>query len=214
MPAHVRVMFIGHGPSNLPEDRIVNTFHFVGSGDYETTADLAMDNVENFYNGTLGQSQTIAYWLSPWVQRSAELRAYNLDQAKPRVPTIRPFTLATGQSTGVPEEIAVCLSYYGAPPITPRRRGRLYIGPLNGSGFSSSTALLPCRVQPALASDLAAAGAKLAVYGALAQWSVRSSLPAENFVPIVGGYIDNALDTQRRRGPDPTDRLLWTAIVP
>lgn len=212
--ANVRVMFIGHGPSNLPEDRVVNTFHFVGSGDYASTADLALDNVEDFYNGSLGQSQVIAYWLSPWVQRSAELRAYDLTQAKPRVPTIRPFTLATGQSTGLPEEVAVCLSYYGAPPITPRRRGRLYIGPLNGSGASSSTSLLPARPQPALVSDLCVAASRLAIYGSLAQWSIRSSLPTENFVPIVAGYVDNALDTQRRRGPDPTDRTLWSAIVP
>jgi hypothetical protein len=42
-------------------------------------------------------------------------------------------------------------------------------------------------------------------------WCIRSTTPSENFVPIVGGYIDNAFDTQRRRGPADTARLTFGA---
>jgi hypothetical protein len=211
--ANVRVMFVGHGPSNLPEDRVINVFHFVGSGAYAATAELALDNVEDFYLETFTQTLGIASWLSPWIQRSAELRAYDLTAAKPRIPTIRAITLPSiGAADGAPEEVAVCLSYLGAPPITRRRRGRIFVGPLKSSAVVAATSSVPARPHTSLMSDLTIAATRLATFGVTCQWSIRSSLPAENFVPIVSGYVDNALDTQRRRGPVTTARTLWTTV--
>lgn len=33
---------------------------------------------------------------------------------------------------------------------------------------------------------------------------------ASSFIPIVGGWVDNAWDTQRRRGLEPTTRTTWS----
>jgi len=39
-------------------------------------------------------------------------------------------------------------------------------------------------------------------------WSILSRSDGDT-KPVVGGYIDNAWDTQRRRGVEPTSRLGW-----
>jgi hypothetical protein len=40
-------------------------------------------------------------------------------------------------------------------------------------------------------------------------WCIRSVTPTENYVPITNGFIDNAFDTVRRRGPKTTTRQVW-----
>lgn len=214
---NIRVMFVGQGVSGLPEDRAVNVFHFVGGSDYASDAAVAITRVTTFYNGLAsGQSNSIGSYLSPWINRDAELRTYDLTTAKPRVPTITPIVLnAVLNNFGLPEEVALVTTFFGSPPVTRRRRGRLYIGPLNSStsvidhGDSSGPATPGLQI----VLDLRDATKLLATANAV-QWCIRSSLPTENFVPVAAGYVDNAFDTQRRRGPDPTSRETWTNISP
>lgn len=213
----VRVMFVGHGPSNLPADRIVNVFHFVGPNDYETDSNLARIQVEGFYLDP-NTTRPIAQWLSPWVQRDAEFRLYDMEAPKPRVPTVVPFSLGAVPSTeGYVEEVALCITMHGIvpPALTARRRGRIYIGPLNNFGVVGGTSSTASHPQPTLIADLQSAAATLAQFNTgFPQWSIRSMVPAENYVSVFNGYVDNAFDTQRRRGPDPTQRNLWESIIP
>lgn len=207
--AFIRVMFVGHGPSNLPEDRIVNTFHFATAGTYSTDLSTTVGLVESFYNDDAPTS-SIGKYLSPWVQRDAELRAYDMDEDEPRVPFVTPITLDSVLSTsGLPEEVAVCLSYHGVTPpaITGRRRGRIYIGPLNLNCIDMATAALPSRPNSGFMASLGYAAERLSVAGT--GWSIRSTIPGESWTLINDGYVDNAFDTQRRRGPRTTDRMLW-----
>lgn len=214
--ANVRVMFVGQGVSGLPEDRCVNVFHFSGSGTYEADSVGAAAKVNTFYTGVGGsQSTAIGSFLSPWIQRQAELRTYDLSQPKPRVPTIYPFELpAVLSNNGLPEEVALVTTFYGEPPVTRRRRGRLYIGPLNSSTvtITGATSTTPTTPGSGFINDLMEATKSLSVLSN-PQFCVRSSLPSENFVMVRGGYVDNAFDTQRRRGPDPTARSSWTNII-
>lgn len=214
---NIRAMFVGQGSSGLPEDRIVNVFHFVGGGTYSADAATAVTKVAEFYNGLgVGQTNSIAGYLSSWVNRTAEIRTYDLTTAKPRVPTITPLELNPYLSdNGLPEEVALVTTFYGSPPITRRRRGRLYIGPLNSNtsviNFGNQAA--PSAPNPVIIGDLRIATQTLAAIDSV-QWCIRSTLPSENFVPVAGGYVDNAFDTQRRRGPDATTRSVWTNILP
>lgn len=212
---NIRAMFVGQGASGLPEDRIVNVFHFVGGGTYAADAATATTRVIGFYNGLgSGQTNAVGGYLSSWVNRTAEVRTYDLTTAKPRVPTITSFELTPYLSdNGLPEEVALVATFYGAPPVTRRRRGRLYLGPLN-----SNTSVIdfghqanPSKPNTQIILDLNTACSTLATPSGV-NWSIRSSLPSENFVTIVGGYCDNAFDTQRRRGPDATDRTTWNAF--
>ena len=213
--ATIRVMFVGHGPSTLPEDRVINTFHFLSGGAYANDVTSALAKVATFYTG-LGSGQTnhISSYLSPWVQRDAELRAYDLSTAPPRVPTVNSLTLSAALAAGgVVEECALCLSYHGAPPISPRRRGRIYIGPLclNSDTIVAATSTNPSRPAATIVADLVTAAATLATDTGV-NWVIRSKLPSENLVAITAGYVDNAFDTQRRRGPKTTARTQWLGV--
>lgn len=214
---NIRAMFVGQGSSGLPEDRVVNVFHFVGSSTYEADAATATTRVIGFYNSLAsGQTNAIGGYLSSWVNRTAQIRTYDLTTSKPRVPTITTFELTPYLSdNGLPEEVAIVTTFYGSPPVTRRRRGRLYIGPLNSNtsviNFGNQAAA--SAPNPQIILDLRDATKQLATVGPV-QWCIRSSLPSENFVPVAGGYVDNAFDTQRRRGPDATTRQVWTNILP
>jgi hypothetical protein len=211
--AFIRTMFVGHGPSNLPEDRVVNVFHFATSADYTISLPLVETAVVEFYNTVAGSpapAKAVGSYLSPWVQRAVELRSYDLEEVKPRTPTVLPFTLpAVEPGGGLPEEVAVVCTLHGTPPpaVGPRTRGRIYIGPLAMAAMQLGAATAPARPLPAFKDVLKFALERLVNNSP--GWAIRSVTPVQNFVAIDQGYIDDAFDTQRRRGPRTTSRLLF-----
>lgn len=221
MPA-VRVMFVGQGASGLSEDRCVNTFYFdvAGGGVTEATHDAAKLAVQNFYLGLgvapIAQAYAVGAYLSPWISRFAELISYDMADPKPRIPHSTDLLLpAARSSSGLPEEVAVVLSTRGDPPASPRRRGRLFLGPLCTSASAPGSTTDPARPHSDLILDLGKAASRLCAEGAEGiQWCIRSVTPSENYVPIRAGYVDDAFDTQRRRGPDASVRVSWTALIP
>lgn len=211
----VRVMAVFQGASNLPEDRCVNVFHFHDPTNlpYEPAAGVCRDRVRDFYlEIVLGVSAVGAY-LSQWLNRDFEVTSYNmLQNPGEREPTTDIHTLPTITSMGLPEEVAIVGTLLGSPPSTPRRRGRIYIGPLRDGVQEGGDESGPCRPNPAVTLAITSACSALAVTVADTPWCIRSVTPTENYVPIVGGYVDNAFDTQRRRGPDPSDRSQWVPL--
>lgn len=211
--AIMRVMFVGHGPSDLPSDQIVNTWHFSNTETYEDHQAVVIPALTRFYSAVgglmSGMSRCVGEWLSPWVQRDAELRAYDLNTLKPRVPTIYPMTLpAPFSGSGAVEEIALCLSLKAAdPPYTPRRRGRLYFGPFNLGAINAGDVSNMTHPSQFLLDDLCFGAVGLLAIPGL-DWMIRSSKPTENFVRIGSVWCDNAFDTQRRRGPIASARTL------
>jgi hypothetical protein len=200
--AQVKAMWIGQGASNLPEDQYVNTFHFITPNGYETDKVLVTEALLDFYAEVGG-------YIQGYVQRASEIRTYDLTTGTPRVPFTTTCVLpSTVQAGGLPEECAVCLSYHGSPPVTPSRRGRIYIGPLVPGVVDAATTSEPARVGATFNSVLRSAAVALA--GAGVGWSIYS--PATGlFVTILGGWVDNAVDIIRKRGGDPTVRVVWTA---
>ena len=102
--------------------------------------------------------------------------------------------------TAIPEELAVCLSFQGirtAGYAQARRRGRIYVGPFDG------TALTATRPTPALITAMGTAAATLkssvGAIGGTSAWTVWSPTDAAS-VEVNDGWIDNAFDIQRRRG--------------
>jgi hypothetical protein len=211
-------MAVFQGQSGEAEDRIVNTFHFVGPDAYEDMVDPCILRVQDFYNGA-NTNNTLSGYMSRWLNFGAEVRTYDLEIPKnTRVPTIQAFdrSFATND-VGLPEEVAVCLTIRGATPpaISRRRRGRLYFGPLNSTALIGGNATGPSRPHGNLITDLTVAALRMINdSGSGGAWCIHSTVPAENFVPVAGGYVDNAFDTQRRRGPDPTTKLEFSAVLP
>lgn len=129
----------------------------------------------------------------------------------------------------LPAEVAVCLSFHGdltgvaeetpAGPAGPagdihgraRKRGRIYIPGLGATAVDAGSALgAPMHPNCILAIREAAidlaSNADLATFDI--DWVVysKAGLAAAT---VVGGWVDNAFDTQRRRGLTPTTRGVW-----
>lgn len=208
--ASVRAQVTFEAPSGLPEDRMINVLHFnLGASDYAAHV-AAIDAALTQFWGEEFVGLSVGELLSPYVQRAFTIRYYDLTQGEPRTPTVMNHALAAAiTDVGLPEEVAIVASFHGEPPVTARRRGRIYIGPLvnNSAVISMASATDGTNVALGARSTIIAACEVLATSGV--GWCVRSITPSENFVPIVGGWVDDALDTQRRRGPDASLRSVW-----
>lgn len=226
------------GGSGLPEDVFENVVHYsVEEADAPTDLATAMQAFRDFYivDGP-GQSTFLGNYISETVQRTTdacEIRAYFQPDLTGVTPMGSPvgqlaFTMnpaATGSS--LPEEVAAVISYNGdlsgvpvsitnptppPPTVRPqqRRRGRLYLGPLQANAGAEVTSEF--RPSTAFRTDATAAFVTMAqAINALAQgetFGVWSKADAELY-PAVAGYMDNAWDTQRRRGVDATTRTTF-----
>jgi hypothetical protein len=198
----------------------VNTFHFTTNTPTPTELDDIENNLISFYNDTHAPGgAALATELSPnLIRAQSHVKIYNLDDVPPRVPLRdRTFTLtATGAADGFPNEVALCLSYKAAPdggiPLS-RQRGRVYIGPLASANWNDSGGdFVPSAT---VLNKLAGAGKFLASVVSTAVWVVHSQaqiddgLTPEDFT-VDAGFVDNAADTQRRRGRKAQSRTLWS----
>lgn len=208
--ANVRASVVFQGASNLPEDRFVNTFHFTATEAFDTHAASIATALDGFYTATHAPSTVaVGATLSLWVNRSFTINCYNLADPMPRVPITTTHTLpaqaALYNDNNLPEEVACVASFHGDPPITRSKRGRVYIGPLGG-GATIATTGAPVRASSGLQGIIKDA---MIYLGSLtAGWAVYSPKNG-TFALVTGGSVDNAFDTQRRRGPKPTTKVVW-----
>lgn len=118
-------------------------------------------------------------------------------------------------SEPLPEEVSLRLTAHGALSggATDRRRmGGFFIG---GGIPMALSEVVDGRTRPVAATHIALrtnARVLLDASDAAAGWSwvIRSPTYHANF-PVVGGWVDNAWDTIRSRGPASTARNSWTA---
>lgn len=232
---HVTVTF-AHA-SGLSRDQVVNTWTFTGEADLTDTGFGTIESaLTDFYNGTDtgGTGLTVASFLGPQLSRSVVpvFRHYDLDGhlsggALGSPQRVQPMVaLGAGNGgTGLPSEVACCLSFNGAygsdPEFGPggatrpraRDRGRIYLGPLSASGCISieSTTQRP-KVSDNLRETVVAAALRLSAFAGLpAFWSTWSR-KAGTTHQVVDVAVDDAFDTQRRRGERANIRT--TAAVP
>lgn len=189
--------------SGIAEDSAQNVWHFLCAN--LTTPFAAIETaLINFYRTIEGiYPATIA-------QNGHRIRQYRLDEPEPRAPVRDSnFNLTNPTSgTAMPPELAVCLSFQGARvsgTSQARRRGRVYLGPLDTAMFTGG--LLTAAVQTSVAG--AATNLLTASVGSGDwEWSVYSRMDSVT-VPVTNGWVDNAPDVQRRRGLAATNRLTW-----
>lgn len=208
MPVY-RVQVILRGASGASEDVYANTYWFSGvvPTKEQQLALMLLDlkqvyvNIEDFMSGYLTDTATI--------------KVYDMSDAPPREPAWSDFTWDPGQeaSVSLPSELACCVSFHGAPPVSPRRRGRVYIGPLNirtmgHAGPGQVTVPTNCWGAN-WHINLASAFNNFRTSEAGQDWVVHGKV---SNVPVVGGWIDDAYDIQRRRGEDAQQRLEWGAV--
>lgn len=207
--------------SNLPEDVVQNVLHInpVGAPITSAEMDAAAAQISGFY-------QAVGPKLSANIQGVGavhSIKFYDVneggfgpgdDQINSPIGE-RTFSITTLSSTASPPELAVCISLHadltnayeewGATRPASRRRGRMYLGPLASAVFSSSTGLISSTHQTdiadsawALVNNLAGNGTPLQIY----------SRAEGAFYEVVGLWVDNAPDVQRRRGVAATSRVV------
>lgn len=219
-------------------DTVQNVVHLgqdgiLGPGELEAAAEAFV----GFYTAVAtGATAALGTYLGQSISRTANactIQVYSSLDLSGATPFGSPvhtesFTMpAAAGGSPLPEEVALVCSINGdltdvpvsAPNPTPppatirpasRRRGRLYLGPLNSSTLASASGV-PRPVQN-LQDDLADAMDELAVtinaIGTvyLGIWSKAD----EDVYPVVGGHVNNAWDVQRRRGNEPTARTTFT----
>lgn len=213
--------------SGLPADGIVNTFHFETISDPVASLTLAeiADALGDCYNSFSAR-------LSPYYNQAAtDVTYYNLADPEPRVPletvSLGITSVPAGAAVGLPPEVALVVSFEGnqiSGEPQARKRGRVYLGPWALDGAVSHivpTDNILTAVDTGFESLLAASDAatdwKWCVFSnSLFKGTTKppqSPLPlASCFFDVVRGWTDNAWDTQRRRGIQPTVRRLFPGL--
>lgn len=203
--------------TNLPTDVVVNDWHFswtIGNpvdSNYEDLRDDLIDFYNAVYSGGLA-GDVMAPWCRP---ADASLKIYNINDPTPRAPRWEgPAALADNRvsSSGIPLETALCCSFQGDPLSgvnQARRRGRIFLGGLGAATDTGDTTHFP-KPDPTLQVNINIAAEALAVATAAHQWLwVVYSRMNGTGAAVTNGWVDNAWDTQRRRGNEPTARAVW-----
>lgn len=191
------------GKSGLPEDVYVNTFAFRNEQgpDIPSPVGPIVNMLSAFYGFLLPFLSGVT---TRWDQ--ATVRVYDLGQEPPRYPVEEELGLAVGTGTNaLPEEVALVLSLYSERNL-PRRRGRIYIGPLGTNVMTTSTSM----VFPSdnVRNAMLDAAANMIQSTENATWGVVSARD-QAFYPFTNAWVDDAFDTQRRRGRAPVGRKVW-----
>lgn len=207
--------------NGLPEDAIVNTFHFALLAPPPTgwpDADILRVEtaIQQAYAAVHAPGATaLSAWYSKVVnQDNVRMKLYDLDEAPPRVPLRDvPFTFGPPGTSGMPGEVALCMSYQAAQESgfeQASRRGRIYFGPFSTAPLESPDNN-DARPSAALIDTLRGVGTFLlsTFDGSNVRWVVYSQ-KFDTWAPVDNGWVDNAWDTQRRRGAAATTRATFT----
>lgn len=210
--------------SGLSEDTVSNVW-YASNLDDGTPGDATQynslsDALNTFYNSL---SDRYAAHLGT----TRTMKIYDLEDSQPRVPVYEEsYTPTAPTNQGFPGEVALCLSFQGEPASgvnQARRRGRVFLGPL--AMASANTSEVSGDTRPSTATITAIDSAYTALrtawdgvgigwdHVAFSQTLEEGGTPVHLCATPVGeAWVDNAYDTQRKRGAKATLRnIIWEA---
>lgn len=231
MPSNLLARVILEGASALPEDRFVNDWSFTETGTLDpTTFTDILTMLAGFYTGV---SPTTGRALHSFISNAHNrvagglLAIYNATgkeaggPANPLGSPIfeTPFLIGPSAAAAtLPTECSAVVSMHanltnvqeetGTTRPAARRRGRVYIGPLNTDAITADQD--SAHLSSSFIQTVVDQFQSFNDFGApvLSVWSRADAV----FRPVVGGFVDNAVDIQRRRGQEATSRTLLAAI--
>lgn len=197
----------------LPEDSIVNVFHFEGDisigsnyrDEWDNDVNDLAARIDDFYDAISGL-------LTSTLTGNGVIKVYDMTDATPREPRHIRNIVFNAAGAPLPAEVAIavtlqCDNSPGVPRA--RRRGRVFIGPLDqsvGEAFADSHDLkVSAATRNLLGTSMAAMAhgpdpgdARLAVFSptTLAQGGTLD----DAFNDVTSIKVDDAFDVQRRRG--------------
>lgn len=192
-----------------PKDSVVNTWSFEIVDDTEDNYSEVGSFLFTFYSELVGIFYGPTMDFSQWTTK-----IYLRSDPEPRVPRAEGIQDLGDGNLGagpVPEEVSMCLSFrgvYAAGSPKARRRGRVFLGPLRSELFTilGERIRFNTSAQEVVRDAYQLATAQLTTVGNRhVVWSGTDGVA----YPVVELWVDNAPDTQRRRGPAPTSRLTF-----
>lgn len=190
--------------SQNPDDAVTNQWHF--DANLPDDLDDVQAEIEAFYDRI---SDRLSELLS---LTGLTTEFYQLSDPTPRRP-VRTYTW-TLPGTGIgtmPTEVAICLSFQaeavsGLPQS--RRRNRVYLGPISSDQFTGSG-----RIGASTVSDIVGSAILLLdASNAATEWTWAIYSPTDGTgADVNNGWVDDAWDTQRRRGLAALTRNTWVA---
>lgn len=199
--------------TGIPGDVAVNVWSFEVEDDTTPNFSEIGAFIYTFYNEVTGFYSPVT---SP---TNSNLKIYVRSDAEPQLPRVdAPIDLGAPSSVEpLPEEVAFCCSFRGvlASGTNPRRRrGRVYLGPLTQAvvavGANSRTEV-GTGFRTVVEEAIQAANAELTTAGNFhTVWSQTDEVN----VTVTDYWVDNAFDTQRRRGVEATSRNNFPPLAP
>lgn len=205
--------------TGVPTDAITNTWHFdydnggIKAGPAQCQALVGV--IKGFYQNIFaGSPGTMALWTDPL---KASAKVYDLDDPMPRVAIWEgpsPTTvIKDASSSHQSPETAICASYRAEFPSgvdKATRRGRIYLGGIGGGCYTlGGASAFPLVIQN-FREDVGTFLQTMIGSAAAIDWVwVVYSRKMDSSSPVVAGWVDNAFDTQRRRGQAATARSSW-----
>lgn len=190
----------------IPANFVTNSFAFATSDDSPANTDEFTVAVKDFYD------DMIAYLPSLVAQNGHMIKYTALPGTPPNYPFEEDtFNLASAPSTDpLPSEVSLVMSFQGSRQAgfpQSRRRGRIYFGPIRAVGSAGGRPTAPLIAALALAGTTFKSNVA-AITGGTHNWTVWSHADQLGVV-ITNGWVDNAFDTQRRRGVGVTSRTTF-----
>lgn len=222
--------------SALPADAVVNTWYF-GVPDGDETETYIETNVEPSLKAFYAAIDE--YYANNTATTNATVTWYDMSEPEPRVPIVENNLGMTQKGSSaqgnLPSELAVVMSFHGAyvsGTNRQRQRGRIYVGPLHAGIGAGASGTDYSRPGSAFVTALRNAGNTLmgaaSGSGGAFTWIVRSANARDNSdpeipynerplltptgYPVVGGWVDDAWDVQRRRGVAASTRNTFGSI--
>lgn len=199
-----------------PEDIVLNSIHVESTLNHEQFA-LSVEVFMNpFWETIYGTTASLRASYIDWPE--FKYRTFDLSAPAPRVPieTSGPWSSAGTEDTDIPTEVAVVASFQsvGIPgEVFQRRYNRIYLGCLPSSAITPSTSssfpLVGAGFTVGVINAMEALAAALPGPDNLWVQVSRAATGSPRSLPVVGGWVDNSPDTQRRRSVDSTARVTW-----
>lgn len=202
--AVVRAQVVLKTVDNIPENFVSNSWCF--TLDSASTAGTMLTPIlKAFYDSI------VSYYSPVIAQNGHEIKYSALPGVMPNYPFDTDiFNLGAAPAGGkLPDELAIVLSFQGikaAGAPQARRRGRLYLGPLDTAAATDNRPATACLT--AIANAATTLKASVIALGGNSRWSIWS-VADQVGVLVDNGWVDNAFDVQRRRGVLPTSRTTF-----
>jgi hypothetical protein len=217
----IQVEVVLQNNDGMADDEVINTLAYTASS---VTSLNVTPILTSFYNEVWsGAAQAISWYLSACLNYTSavcQFRYYDVTSHLDGSPHGGPFHVdywtlgGPGTNNDLPNQVCVVSSFYDALDAEGTtkgdHRGRIYFGPLNNGAKAEDSNGNPVPSAQFLTDlKLACAGLYMNMGANDTPWSVWSRKDAV-MRPVIGGWILNQFDVQRRRRFKGTAKTSWT----